>query len=128
MTTDSAMRSPLLAATSRSVSSSLDRGCSVRVADGSDVRACRGNHRTTSDDHTGGLAAPRSRDTGATMEHSCDAVGTSLSAHTDGEAGPLTIQQVDDHVHACDGCTAFAAELSLLDERVAAFLRVPVED
>lgn len=62
------------------------------------------------------------------MEHGCDIVRTSLSAHTDGEDAPLSIQQVDDHVHQCDGCTAFAAELSLLEERVAAFVRVPVED
>jgi predicted anti-sigma-YlaC factor YlaD len=62
------------------------------------------------------------------MEHGCDDVRVSLSAHTDGEDGPLSIQQVDDHVHGCEQCTLFAAELSLLDERVATFLRVPVED
>ena len=62
------------------------------------------------------------------MEHGCDTVRTALSAHTDGEDAPLTIAQVDAHVHACTACTAFAAELSLLDERVAAFVRVPVED
>lgn len=60
--------------------------------------------------------------------HPCDDVRTSLSAHTDGEDAPLSIREVDDHVHACAACTAFAAELSLLDERVEALRRIPVGD
>lgn len=62
------------------------------------------------------------------MQHPCSDVRTALSAHTDGEDAPLSIGEVDRHVHACASCTAFAAELSLLDERVQAVLHVPFED
>lgn len=62
------------------------------------------------------------------MSHQCSDVRTSLSAHTDGEDAPLSIREVDEHVHACASCTAFAAELSLLDERVETHRRVPIQD
>lgn len=62
------------------------------------------------------------------MPHQCTDVRAALSAHTDGEEAPLSIREVDDHVHACASCTTFAAELSLLDERVEAHRRVPIED
>lgn len=62
------------------------------------------------------------------MQDTCQNVRSALSAHTDGEDAPLSIPEVDRHVHACADCTAFAAELLLLDERVAAYRRVPVED
>lgn len=62
------------------------------------------------------------------MTHPCTDVRAALSAHTDGEDAPLSIREVDDHVHGCSACTVFAAELSLLDERVETYRRIPVED
>lgn len=62
------------------------------------------------------------------MSHRCADVRAALSAHTDGEDAPLSIREVDDHVHSCSSCMAFAADLSLLDERVEAYRRVPIED
>lgn len=58
----------------------------------------------------------------------CHATRTALSARADGEDAPLSIGEVDAHVRTCDGCARFAADLTLLDERVAAFRRTPVPD
>lgn len=63
-----------------------------------------------------------------TDDRRCDEVRTALSARADGEDAPLPISEVDGHVRGCDGCTRFAADLTLLDERVAAFRRAPVPD
>lgn len=62
------------------------------------------------------------------MPYDCPDVRVALSAHTDGEDAALSIREVDEHVHGCAACTTFAAELSLLDERVEAYRRIPVED
>lgn len=58
----------------------------------------------------------------------CEDHRAALSAHVDGEDAPLSIEVVDAHVANCADCTAFAAGLPLIQERVATFRAAPVED
>lgn len=62
------------------------------------------------------------------MSPTCDDARTSLSARLDGEDAPLPRAEVDAHVRSCDACSAFAASLPLLAERVAAFRALEVPD
>jgi len=59
----------------------------------------------------------------------CDLVREALSAAHDGEAAAASgdghLASVDDHLAGCAGCTAFAASLERLDQRVLAVRAVP---
>lgn len=62
------------------------------------------------------------------MATDCEPVRAALSALLDGEDPLLPQAVVDEHVVTCDGCTAYAATLPRLGERVAAFRALPVPD
>ena len=54
------------------------------------------------------------------MDVSCDRIRDSLSAHLDGEDGPIQMDVVHRHVSACAPCRSFAAQVAELKRIVSA--------